>query len=89
MRIYYDAITMRKKYEREMKSSEIDITSWKIGAYVHEAIVSAFNRDAKYPTEPYSVTKDREERMTGKDHADNFREFLKHYKRPPVVSGGE
>lgn len=76
--------------ERDRKSSEIDILSWKIGEYVFDAIVSAFNRSARYPSEPYSITREKRERMTSKDQANEFREFLKHYKRPMVVTkGGE
>jgi len=78
---------MRMDRENEAKSSEIDITAWTIGFYVREAIVTAFNSSARYPTEPASVRKRKVEQMTPKDHADQFREFLKHYIRPPVKGG--
>lgn len=67
----------------------MDISAWYIGMYVRTAVVSALNSEVKYPTEPLSVSKNKEEQMTGKDHAARFREYLKHYKRPPVKKGGE
>ena len=70
-----------------MRSSEIDISAWNVGLYVRDAIVSAFNKSVSYPKEPLSLQKGKAEQMTAKDHADNFREFLKHYKRPPVKGG--
>ena len=68
-----------------MRMSDIDITAWHIGAYVREAIVSSFNTSAKFPTEPHSIQRRKEEQMTAKDHANQFREFLKHYKRPTTA----
>ena len=84
---FYDAFNMRREREIESRASEIDITAWKIGAYVREAIVSSFKASARYPEQPYSITAHKINSMTPKDHADNFREFLKHYKRPDVKGG--
>ena len=84
---FKDAFRLRLNLENELKSSEIDVTAWHIGLYVRSAIASVFNRSATYPTSPLSLTQTNEEQMTGRDHADRFREFLKHYKRPPVKGG--
>lgn len=70
--------------ETEARASEIDISAWRVGAYIREAIVSSFNAKAKYPVEPVSIQAERAERMTGKDYADQFRNFVAHYKRAPV-----
>ena len=76
--------------ENERKGSEIDIAAWSVGLYVQRAIVSALDSKAKYPDEPLSVQKNKAERMTGKDHAEQFRAFLRHYNRPSgAMKGGE
>lgn len=81
---------MRMEREAEAKSSEIDIAAWSVGLYVRTAILSAFEEKVEYPEEPLSIQKKKTESMTAKDHADQFREFLRHYKRPPVAKqGGE
>jgi len=87
LRPFFDAFRLRIEREHEQRSSEIDIIAWSVGRYVREAVVSSFNAKAKYPVEPMTIHKHRMEQMTGKDHADQFREFLKHYKRPPVKGG--
>lgn len=73
--------------ENELKISDIDITAWHIGLYVRAAVVSAFNSNSEYPETPGSVSRRNAEQMTAKDHAQKFREFLQHYKRPPVKGG--
>lgn len=76
--------------EAEAKSSEIDIAAWSVGLYVRSAIVAALDSKADYPEKPLSVQKKETDSMTAKDHAEQFRAFLKHYKRPPVAKkGGE
>ena len=81
---------MRMEREAEAKSSEIDIAAWSVGLYVRTAILSAVDAKIEYPAEPLSIQKKKAESMTSKDHADKFREFLRHYKRPPVAKqGGE
>ena len=81
---------MRMEREAEAKSSEIDIAAWSVGLYVRTAILSALDAKIEYPTEPLSIQKKKTDSMTSKDHADKFREFLRHYKRPPVAKqGGE
>ena len=84
---FFDAFRIKQERENELRSSEIDISAWNIGVYIRDAIVSAFNKSAQYPKEPLSIQKNKTEAMTAKDHADNFREFLKHYKRAPVKGG--
>lgn len=86
---FIEAFRLRTKRENELKTSEIDISAWHIGLYVRDAIVSSFEKTAKFPVEPYSVAQNKEEHMTAKDHADKFREFLAHYKRPAVRKEGE
>lgn len=81
---------MRLEREAEAKSSDIDITAWSVGLYVQRAIVAALDSKAKYPEKPLSIQEKQTDTMTGKDHAEQFRAFLKHYKRPPVTKqGGE
>lgn len=84
------AYRMRLEREIEAKISEMDIAAWSVGSYVRSAIVSAFNDKVEYPSRPVSLQKQEIDTMTGKDHAEQFRTFLKHYKRPPVTKqGGE
>ena len=74
--------------ENELKILDIDITAWNIGLYVRRAIVAAFDKNVDYPEQPGSVEKKKAQAMTPKDHAEQFRDFLRHYKRP-VRKGGE
>lgn len=87
LRPFEAAYRLRTEREIELRSSEIDISAWSIGLYVRAAIVAALDGKAEYPDKPVSLQKKQEEQMTAKDHANNFREFLKHYKRPPVKGG--
>lgn len=73
--------------ENEQKISDIDIAAWNIGLYVRAAVASVLFSNSKYPEEPGSVSHRKAEEMTAKDHAQKFREFLQHYKRPPVKGG--
>ena len=87
---FFEAYQIRSKREAELKGSEIDISAWSVGLYVRNAIVSAFEKSVQYPQKPISIQKREEDAMTGKDHADRFRQFLNRYKRPPVAKkGGE
>lgn len=87
---FNEAFRMRMERESEAKSSEIDITAWSVGLYVQRAIVAALDKNVEYPGEPLSIQKKKTESMTAKDHANEFRNFLAHYKRPPVAKqGGE
>lgn len=61
-----------------------DIQAWRIGAYVREAIVSAFNKSAQYSSEPMTIAQKKSAQKTSRDAADEFRAFLAHYKRPSV-----
>lgn len=87
LQLFDNEYRRRVEEENELRRLEIDMTAWSIGRYVREAIVSAFNSQAQYPSEPLLVKQVREERMTPKDHANQFREYLKHYKRAPVKGG--
>ena len=85
-----EAYRLRMEREAEAKSSEIDIAAWSVGLYVQRAIVAALDKNVEYPGEPLSIQKKKADNMTASDHADQFREFLRHYKRPPVAKqGGE
>ena len=87
---FEEAFRLRAEREAEVRSSEIDISAWSVGLYVQRAIVAALDKNVEYPAEPLSIQKRKTDNMTAKDHADNFREFLRHYKRPPVAKqGGE
>lgn len=87
LRPFEEAYRMKAEREIKQRASDIDITAWSIGMYVRTAIISALDSHTQYPNLPATLQKKREEQMTAKDHAENFREFLRHYKRPPVKGG--
>lgn len=87
---FNEAFRLRMEREAEVKSSDIDITAWSVGLYVQRAIVAALDSKVEYPSQPLSIQKKQADNMTAKDQAEQFRTFLKHYKRPPVAKqGGE
>lgn len=61
-----------------------DIQAWRMGVYVREAIVSAFNKSVQYSSEPMTIAQRKAAQRTSRDDADDFRAFLARYKRPPV-----
>lgn len=69
---------------KEEENMANDIQAWRIGAYVREAIVSAFNKSVQYPSEPMTIAQKKSAQKTSRDAADEFRAFLAHYKRPSV-----
>ena len=73
--------------ENESKILDIDVTAWNIGLYVCRAIVAALDKNVDYPDQPGSIQKKKTEAMTSKDHAEQFRNFLRHYKRTPRKGG--
>ena len=84
---FLDAFRLRMGRENEFRVTNLDIQAWHIGLYVRQAIASVFPGGGKYPAEPASISKIKAEQMTAKDHAQRFREFLLHYKRPSDKGG--
>lgn len=82
---FFSAYNLKMSRENESKISEIDIAAWNIGLYVRSAIVAAFG-GGKYPTEPASVQQSKPA-LTSKEQADEFREFMRRYKRPGRKGG--
>lgn len=42
------------KRKEERRQEQFDIIAWQIGGYVRQAIASSFDKNTKYPKEPYS-----------------------------------
>ena len=56
----------------EAERTKMDLLAWQTGLYTRLAVGSLFDSKAKYPTEPLTITADREQKMTGADHAARF-----------------
>lgn len=75
---FYEGYRQRIEREWKMQDRASDILAWRIGNYVQRGVAALFPKGGRYPAEPLTITAAKTESQTA---ADNFRSFLRHYKR--------